>query len=738
MKPDRSSAVRVAAAYAVAGALWVVVSDFMVGYFVTDRMLRNQLEVVKGWLFIAITAAVLYRLVNANVQALAAREERLRKQNGEIAATAEELYAAEEELRHQFDELLCRETIINRRNECLAALHEAALTMMQERAVDNLLQTVVAKMMTISGAQFGYIYLLDETGRFMQPRVVAGFSPEWVQQTVCKGEGMIGRVWAEGDIVFIPNYQQWAGRLQGPAYERLKSGIGVPLKTGGKVAGVFSMNYTTEHTVDEEERQMLVSFAELASIALENARLHEALRNSQRRSQALIDALPDLLLRFDRQGNLLELNPGSDFAVPLFGFTDKIGRNVTELLPADKALQYQENLEQAFCTKKTQYFEYGIEIDGKIQWREARIMVCGATDAVAVIRDITGRVELKNKLKYLGLHDRITGLFNRASFEDKLDQLNDNRRFPAGIIVCDIDGLKLINDTLGHQAGDRLLLNAARLIQGCFGPQELVARVGGDEFAVIVFDRNEQALEKICHDLRSRVKQFREANTQIPISISIGLGIRSGPEQNMREVFKAADDNMYREKLHSSHSTRSAIVQTLAKAMEVRDFITDGHADRLQQVVVDLALAIGVAESKVSDLRLLARFHDIGKVGIPDHILFKPGRLTDEEFEIMKRHCEIGYRIAQASAELAPIADWILKHQEWWNGQGYPLGLKGDSIPVACRVLAIADAYDAMTNDRPYRQSLSHGEAIAELERCSGTQFDPALVRSFQHIINRR
>lgn len=205
----------------------------------------------------------------------------------------------------------------------------------------------------------------------------------------------------------------------------------------------------------------------------------------------------------------------------------------------------------------------------------------------------------------------------------------------------------------------------------------------------------------------------------------------------MREVFKAADDNMYREKLHSSHSTRSAIVQTLAKAMEVRDFITDGHADRLQDAVVELALAVGVAESKLSDLRLLGRFHDIGKVGIPDHILFKPSRLDDSEFEIMKRHCEIGFRIAQASAELAPIADWILKHQEWWDGRGYPLGLKGEDIPIACRILAIADAYDAMTNDRPYRGAMSHDEAVAELESCAGTQFDPELVKVFKQIIRR-
>ncbi|QJW47423.1 diguanylate cyclase [bacterium BFN5] len=735
MKPVRSSALKVAASYAVVGTLWIILSDLIVGYLVTDLVLRGKLEVIKGWLFIAITAAVLYYLIRSNHHTLTAREKSLHKQNEEIAATYEELYAAEEELRHQFDELLCQESIINRRNECLAALHEAALILMQERTVDDLLQNVVRKMMALSGAQYGYIYLLDESSQVMCPNVVEGFPADSVHHSVRRDEGIIGKVWTSENMVIIPNYHDWEGRLHGSNYELLRAGVGLPLKVGDKVVGVFSMNYTVEHIIDEEERRTLESFAELASIALASAHLHEALQRSQSRNQALIEALPDLILRFDQQGTLLEFENGSDFRAPLIDMTPHIGHNVEAFLPAAIAQQYKENLQRSFSTKTTQYFEYDIEMDGKVKWREARMMVCGTGDAIAIVRDITERVEMDRKLKYLGLYDRVTGLYNRASFEEALDHINASGQYPVSIIVCDIDGLKLVNDTLGHQAGDELLINAARLIQECFHSKDLVARVGGDEFAVVVFDQDSQAIEKLCHNLRQRVKQFREENTQIPISISVGLGDRLSPEQDMRDVFKAADDNMYREKLHSSQSTRSAIVHTLAKAMEVRDFVTDGHADRLQDLVVELALAAGVTESKLSDLRLLGRFHDIGKVGIPDHILFKPGRLSDDEFEVMKRHCEIGYRVAQASAELAPIADWILKHQEWWNGNGYPLGLQGDDIPIACRILAIVDAYDAMTNDRPYRQAMTQDEAVAELGRCAGTQFDPDLVQVFIKLV---
>lgn len=347
----------------------------------------------------------------------------------------------------------------------------------------------------------------------------------------------------------------------------------------------------------------------------------------------------------------------------------------------------------------------------------------------AIYEDITERKETEKQLQYLSYYDVLTGLYNRAYFEREIQRVNAVEG-PAGVIVCDIDGLKLINDSLGHRAGDRLLKAAADILRHSFRQNDVIARIGGDEFAVLL-GHGEPMVTESCNRIRKRTALYNETHPQLPVSLSIGSAVRKNNTEDLRQVFKKADDIMYREKLHRSRSVRSALIQTLMKALEARDFITEGHAARMDAQISAFGEVLDLPPDTVNDLRLLARFHDIGKVGIPDHILFKPGPLTPGETAEMQRHCEIGYRIAQASPDLIPISDWILGHHEWWDGNGYPRGLKGNDIPLACRILSIVDAFDAMTSDRPYRKAMSPEDALRELKRCAGTQFDPELVDKF-------
>lgn len=348
-----------------------------------------------------------------------------------------------------------------------------------------------------------------------------------------------------------------------------------------------------------------------------------------------------------------------------------------------------------------------------------------------IARNITEKVQIEEKLTLLSMRDPLTGIYNRTFFEQACRNFDNDNFNPLGIILCDIDGLKLINDTLGHNAGDALLMAATQAIQDSFREHDVIARIGGDEFAILLPKTPLPLIEKSVKRIEALIQKYNDSKAEAHLSMSVGFAFRKDSSIGITELFKSADNNMYREKLYRSQSVRSNIVNTLRKALEARDFITEGHTERLQDTVIKLATAIGFPENRLTDLRLLAQFHDIGKVGIPDRVLFKPGKLTPEEMMEMQRHSEIGFRIAQSSPDLVAIADWVLRHHEWWNGNGYPLKLKGEEIPLECRILAIVDAYDAMVNDRPYRQALSREEALAELKSGAGVQFDPYLVEEF-------
>lgn len=334
------------------------------------------------------------------------------------------------------------------------------------------------------------------------------------------------------------------------------------------------------------------------------------------------------------------------------------------------------------------------------------------------------------RLQYLSFRDSLSGLYNRRYFEEEMRRMDKRREGSVGLIILDVDGLKLVNDIFGHDCGDIQLISVAKLLTGCFRERDVIARIGGDEYAILLHDADIQTVKIVCERVQKRIL-VGNLESNPPLSLSIGFAVSDDPKIPMRELFKQADNNMYREKLSHGQKARSAIVQTMMKLLEDRDFITEGHGDRMESIVTKLARKCDLSEEKVGNLRLFAQFHDVGKVGILNNILLKPGVLTTAEMEEMRGHSEIGHRIARSSPDLLPIADLILKHHEWWDGTGYPLGLVGTEIPLECRILAIADAYDAMTSDRPYRKAMSHEAAVAELKRYAGVQFDPVLIEKF-------
>jgi len=482
---------------------------------------------------------------------------------------------------------------------------------------------------------------------------------------------------------------------------------------------------------NEEVENVIITLVNIT----ERVQALELLKQSENRTKAIIKAIPDLFFIMNSEGVFIDyLSNVNDENL----FVNKeyfINKSVSDIFGEGVASLFDTAIDKVKNTGKLELIEYPLYMNGKFNYYEARITMFDENSILTVVRDITKRKNDEKRIFEMSMHDSLTGLFNRNYFEEKLMSLKNEKTQNVGIIVCDIDGLKLVNDTLGHAQGDELIKNAASILKICCKEEDTIARIGGDEFVVIIPNTSEEELETYANKIANKAEQLNVLEPIIMVSISVGYAI-SSDNNELQLVFREADSHMYREKLHHHQSKRSKNIELLSKMLEARDFITEGHGERLQTLTTELSKVIRLSEPEINDISLFAQFHDLGKIGIPDSILFKPGRLDDTEIVNMKRHTEIGYRIAKASPDLAHISDWILKHHERWDGKGYPYGLKGEEIPIQCRVLAIVDAYDAMTNDRPYRKAMSKEMAIEEIIKCAGTQFDPILAEKFIKLLN--
>lgn len=337
--------------------------------------------------------------------------------------------------------------------------------------------------------------------------------------------------------------------------------------------------------------------------------------------------------------------------------------------------------------------------------------------------------ERTEELEYLSYHDSLTGAHNRTYIETIREELDNEKNIPTTVIMGDINGLKIVNDTFGHEAGNNLIVTIADIFHKCVGDSGIVARWGGDEFVALLPGTSMRNGLLLCNRIRSECKSAGEY--PVTPSIALGVAVRMALEQSLMDVLRIAESRMYRNKFIDTASARGTLLYSLRKALSESTHETDEHSSRMRLLALELGRMIGLSPNTLDDLAILAGLHDIGKIGIPDSILEKPGPLTDEEWKVMRAHPEIGARIVSGSPELAHISESILAHHEKWDGSGYPNGLAGEDIPLISRILGIVDSYDAMTSDRAYRKAMSSEDALAEIERCSGSQFDPDLAEMF-------
>ncbi|MFN2340179.1 MAG: diguanylate cyclase [Halanaerobium sp.] len=334
----------------------------------------------------------------------------------------------------------------------------------------------------------------------------------------------------------------------------------------------------------------------------------------------------------------------------------------------------------------------------------------------------------EKRIRKLTYYDSLTGLYNRRFFEEELQRLDTKRQLPISLIMADLNGLKIVNDSYGHEKGDQLLKKAAEILKSSVREEDILARQGGDEFAILLPTTDSKESKKLIKRIKSKIAA---AETEIPISIALGWATKTESEEQLTETLKKADDRMYQNKLSESRSSKSKIVQGLLNTLAAKSSETKEHAVRMTKLAFDFGEKLKLSNSELNRLSLLATLHDIGKTNISEKILNKPDKLTDKEWKIMKNHSEQGYKIASASEEFALVADDIFAHHEHWDGSGYPRELAGEDIPYLARIISIVDAYDVMTSNRPYSQAVLEKEALTEINACAGTQFDPELAEEF-------
>jgi diguanylate cyclase (GGDEF)-like protein/putative nucleotidyltransferase with HDIG domain len=293
----------------------------------------------------------------------------------------------------------------------------------------------------------------------------------------------------------------------------------------------------------------------------------------------------------------------------------------------------------------------------------------------------------------------------------------------------DVNGLKLINDSFGHNMGDKLLSKVGEILKEVCRESDIIARIGGDEFMILAKNMSEMQAEKLVKRIKSRC--ICEKIAELEISISFGWAAKNDIEESIEDTFNRAEDYLYKKKLFEGPSMRGKTIDAIINTLHEKNKREADHSERVSYYCKLFAIELGMNEVQINDMKTAGLLHDIGKIAIDEKLLNKSGKLDKDEFELIKKHSEVGYRILSTLNDMSDIAEIALSHHERWDGKGYPRGLKEQEIPYLARIVSIVDAYDAMTSERSYRKPLFEYDAKQEILNNAGTQFDPYLAERF-------
>jgi diguanylate cyclase (GGDEF)-like protein/PAS domain S-box-containing protein/putative nucleotidyltransferase with HDIG domain len=445
-------------------------------------------------------------------------------------------------------------------------------------------------------------------------------------------------------------------------------------------------------------------------------------------SDVFFQISPDLLSISTVDGQYIKVNPAWK---KILGYdpVEIVGKLSLDFLhPEDRFSAQQAELPQDAQQQFLNFSNRFRHQDGSyrvIEWNcrknHSRIYSIG--------RDITERNQREEKIEYLSFHDVLTGLYNRRFLEEEAKRMDVPRNLPFTVIMGDVNRLKLVNDAFGHEKGDELIKLAAESIKTSCRPEDLIARWGGDEFILFLPKTSGDDAQKVIDRIHATCAT--KTVNSIGVSIAFGYATKNDPSDTLTAKLREAEDAMYKSKAKEGERSRRDIIDVIAATLYSKIPFEEQHAKRVSFLCRQMATSLGFGKEDIQKMALAGLLHDIGKVAISADILTKKSPLTIAEWQQLKTHTEIGAKVVGNGDSMSEIGQAILHHHERYDGSGYPKGIAWDNIPLAARIITIADSYDTMISQHDYKPAKSRQEAIDELRKNSGTQFDPKLAYLF-------
>lgn len=498
-----------------------------------------------------------------------------------------------------------------------------------------------------------------------------------------------------------------------------------------------------------EKEHTAITYIESTKDVLQKYVAQEDLKQSENQLSLILDSTEEAICGIDLEGRCTFLNLSGMELLGIKKESEIVGQQIVDRLTKKVLLQEETTVTQDILDKLTNKQKshsdqaYFTRIDGTRfpveYFVKPKISNGTLLGGILTFLDITERKGKQVEIDRLRFHDPLTGLFNHIKFEKMKSDYDSEKYLPLSIIMGDINGLKRINQHYGHHEGDQLLKAVTKVLSENIPKNAHIARSGEDEFSVILPNMDSMKVFWHIQRIQEAIKRYNDQLTddQAAINLALGYETKYTMEFGIQKVISNAQDYMDKQKMLNQDSMRSALLTSIKTTLLARSQFTEEHAERLVTLSKKVGKVMKLSSYQMDELALLAELHDVGKIGIDDSILNKPGKLTDEEMAEMKKHSFIGYQIVKSIQGLDDIALPILHHHERSDGHGYPDGLTRYNIPLLSRIISVVDAYDAMTQDRPYRKAMSQEKALAEIKRNSGTQFDPEIVAFFLESIEK-